>query len=79
VVKRNEKVVLNNLWKEVRFSKNLKIKDACQKTFVLLQAAIERKQIKDFSMRVEQSDIVKEMIGAQIKGKISKVELTDLR
>ena len=30
-------------------------------------------------LAVEQSDIVKEMIGAQIKGKISKVELTDLR
>ena len=62
MVKRNEKVVLNNLWKEVRFSKNLKIKDACQKTFVLLQAAIERKQIKDFSMRVEQSDIVEQSL-----------------
>ena len=61
-VKRLEKTTLNNLLKSCRYPCKLRVKDASQKTFVLLQAAIERFSIDDFTMRIEQSEIVEQSI-----------------
>lgn len=61
-VKRLEKATLNNLLKSCRYPSKLRVKDASQKTFVLLQAAIERMTIEDFTMRVEQSEIVEQSL-----------------
>lgn len=57
-VRRDEKKILNEMMSSIRFPQKIRVQEPCLKSYVLLQAAISRIDIKDFSMRVEQSEIV---------------------
>ena len=59
-VTRNQKSTLNEMHKASRFSSKMKVKESSHKTFILLCAAIERVQIRDNSMQVEQMEIVEQ-------------------
>lgn len=57
-VRRYEKALLNDMMKLVRFPRKIRVQDPESKAYVLLQAAANRLEIKDFSLRVEQSEVV---------------------
>ena len=57
-VRRSEKRLLNEWMKTVRFPLKARVQEPNHKAYVLLQAAVDRAEIKDFSLRVEQSEIV---------------------
>ena len=61
-VTRNQKKPLNEMYKASRFATRLKVKESSHKTLVLLIAAIERVVIRDNSMRVEQMDMVEQVM-----------------
>ena len=66
ILKRNEKTLLNNLHKGVRFPIKKKesgptlalVQDNAMKVYVLMLAAAQRLPIVDFALRAEQGDIV---------------------
>ena len=57
-VRRLEKASLNELMKHTRYPLKLRVQDPWHKVYVLMQAAIGRTEIKDFTLRVEQAEIV---------------------
>ena len=57
-VRRDEKKVLNEMMTSIRFPLKLRVQESSHKAYVLLQAAVARLEIKNFSLRVEQSEIV---------------------
>lgn len=57
-VRRLEKATLNDLMKHTRYPLKLRVQDPWHKVYVLMQAAIGRTEIKDFTLRVEQAEIV---------------------
>ena len=57
-VRRLEKSFLNELMKSVRFPLKIRVQEPEHKSYVLLQAAIARIEIKEFSLKVEQAEIV---------------------
>ncbi len=57
-IARNQKKLLNDMHKASKFSTKMKVKESSHKTLALLAAAIERAEIKENSMRVEQMDMV---------------------
>jgi len=57
-VRRSEKKLLNDMMKAIRFPLKIRVQEPPHKAFVLLQAAVGRLDIKDFALRVEQSEIV---------------------
>lgn len=57
-VRRLEKRLLNDMMKSVRYPLKTRVQDPSHKSYVLLQAAVARVDIKDFSLRVEQAEIV---------------------
>jgi hypothetical protein len=61
-VRRSEKKFLNELMKEVRFPQKVKVQEPCHKAYVLLLSAVDKTEISDFSLRVEQSEIVEQCV-----------------
>lgn len=57
-VKRDEKKILNSLMKQIKFPLKIKVQESNHKVYVLLQAAIDKLNIIDFSIRIDQSEIV---------------------
>lgn len=57
-VRRAEKRVLNDLMPQLRYPLKAKVQDPTQKVYVLLQAAVARLELKDFSLKVEQAELV---------------------
>eukprot|EP00981_Chlorochromonas_danica_P001931 scaffold398_cov177-Ochromonas_danica.AAC.30 len=57
-VRRSEKKTLNDLMKFVRFPLRERVQDPSHKSYVLMQAAVNATEIKDFTLRIEQADIV---------------------
>jgi hypothetical protein len=57
-VRRSEKRDLNEMMKQIRYPLKLKVQEPFHKTYVLLQGAIARVEIKEFSMKIEQAEIV---------------------
>ena len=57
-LRRDEKSTLNALMKALRFPLKAKVQSTDSKVYVLLQAAVGRLNIIDFSLRVEQSEMV---------------------
>lgn len=57
-VRRSEKKLLNDMMKSLRFPLKIRVQEPQHKAYVLLQAAVGRLDIKDFALRVEQSEIV---------------------
>lgn len=57
-MRRTEKKLLNDLMKTVRFPQRERVQEPHQKCYVLLQVAVGGVDIKDFSLRIEQADIV---------------------
>jgi hypothetical protein len=57
-VRRNEKKLLNDLMKGVRFPLKLRVQEPAHKSYVLLQVAVSSVEIKEFGLKVEQAEIV---------------------
>jgi hypothetical protein len=57
-VRRLEKSVLNDFMRSVRFPLKQRVQEPWLKTYVLLQAAVGRVEVKDFALKVEQAEIV---------------------
>jgi hypothetical protein len=57
-VRRLEKSVLNDFMRSVRFPLKQRVQEPWLKTYVLLQAAVCRVEVKDFALKVEQAEIV---------------------
>eukprot|EP01034_Spumella_vulgaris_P025625 gene25625-32101_t len=57
-LRKQEKRILNDFMKTVRFPLKDRVQDPWHKSYVLMQAAVSRLEIKDFALRVEQSEIV---------------------
>lgn len=57
-VRKTEKKILNELMEIVRFPIKEKVQLPDQKSYVLLQAAVSKAEIKDFTLRIEQSEMV---------------------
>jgi hypothetical protein len=61
-VRRSEKKFLNELMREVRYPQKVKVQEPCHKAYVLLLSAIDKAEIPEFSLRVEQSEIVEQCV-----------------
>lgn len=48
--------------KEIRFPQKVKVQESYHKAYVLLLSAIDKRNISDFSLRVEQSEIVEQCL-----------------
>jgi ATP-dependent DNA helicase HFM1/MER3 len=57
-VKRDEKKTLNCFMKQIKYPLKLKVQESNHKVYVLLHSAIDKLNIIDFSMRIDQSEIV---------------------
>lgn len=57
-VRRTEKRTLNELTNVIRFPLKEKVQQPYHKCYILLQAAVNRTAIKDFSLKIEQAEIV---------------------
>jgi replicative superfamily II helicase len=57
-VRRSEKKILNEMMKCIRYPLKAKVQEPYQKSYVLMQAAVSRADVKEFSLKVEQSEIV---------------------
>lgn len=61
-VRRLEKKFLNEVMKTIRFPLKERVQYPCQKSYVLLQAAVSRISMKDFTLKVEQAEVVNSTI-----------------
>lgn len=61
-VKRSEKKLLNILLNQIRYPLKIRVQDPWHKAYILLQTSIMRIPINDFTLRVEQSEIVEQSI-----------------
>lgn len=57
-MRRLEKKTLNEMMKAVRFPLKQRVQDPAHKAYVLLQAAVAKLETKDFSLKVEQAEVV---------------------
>lgn len=61
-MRRADKKFLNDLMKQVRFPQKVKVQEPCHKAYVLLLSAVDKTEIPEFSLRVEQSEIVEQCV-----------------
>lgn len=48
--------------KQVRYPHKIKVQEPCHKAYVLLLSAVDKTEIPEFSLRVEQSEIVEQCV-----------------
>lgn len=60
-LRRDEKKILNEMMKHVRFPLKVRVATSDLKAYVLIQSAVSKTFIVDFSLRIEQADIVEQL------------------
>jgi len=61
-VRRNEKKTLNDMMRGVRYPLKIRVQEPRHKAYVLLLTAVDKIHINDFSLRVEQSELVEQFL-----------------